>query len=56
MEIDDETIRRIIREAVGELGDDVDPALLRKIVREVIRELERRDGPSDACDCHEQTT
>jgi hypothetical protein len=55
MEIDDETIRRIIREAMRELGAEADPALLRKIVREVIRELEREEGSAHSCDCHEES-
>ena len=46
MEISDELLRRIIREAVRELGGDADPALLRKVVKDVIRRLQQeKDQP-----------
>ena len=39
MEIPDELLRKIVREALQELGSDADPAVLRKIVKEVIQRL-----------------
>jgi hypothetical protein len=39
LEIPDELLRKIVREAVCELGAETDPALLRKVVKEVLRRL-----------------
>jgi ribosomal 50S subunit-associated protein YjgA (DUF615 family) len=54
MQIDEEKIRQIVREAQRELGPNADPALLRKVVREVIRELERDHTASSHCDCQRE--
>jgi len=54
MQIDEEKIRQIVREAQRELGPNADPALLRKVVREVIRELERDHAASSHCDCQRE--
>jgi len=54
MEIDEEKIRQIVREAQLELGPTTEPALLRKVVREVIRELERDQAASSHCDCQQE--
>jgi hypothetical protein len=42
MEISDEKLRQIVREALRELGPQADPALLRKVVRDVVRQLEKK--------------
>lgn len=49
MEISEELLRRIVREAVQELGAQADPELIRKVVLEVIRRLqqEQPSPPSD---------
>jgi len=44
MEISEEKLRQIVREALHELGPQADAALVQKVVREVVRRLQRRDG------------
>ncbi len=39
LDIPDELLRKIVREAMLELGPEPDPGLLRKVVKEVIRRL-----------------
>lgn len=43
LEISDELVRKIVREALHELGPETDPALLRKIVIAVTRRLAARE-------------
>jgi hypothetical protein len=52
MQLDEEKIRQVVREARRELGPNADPALLKKIVLQVIRELERDPTASCHCDSH----
>ncbi|MDZ7266392.1 MAG: hypothetical protein ONB48_04045 [candidate division KSB1 bacterium] len=48
-EISEELLRRIVREAILELGPQVDPALLRKVVLEVIRRLQQEQPSPPSC-------
>lgn len=43
LEVSDELVRKIVREALLELGSDADPVVLRKIVIAVIRRLTARE-------------
>lgn len=46
LEVSDELVHKIVREALHELGPEADPALLRKIVIAVTRRLAARE-PGD---------
>jgi len=46
IEISDEKLRQLVREALRELGTEAAPDLVRKVVRDVIRRLQQEEAPA----------